>query len=79
MGYQKRSGRSSSKNEDLKAKITALNSTLIEVDGLRFVLNGDVISTPELESNSTKNSGSSGALTMTQTFDNKGRLSVPCD
>ena len=60
-------------NEQLKAQIADLNSTFFEVDGLRFDKNGDVISTPKVESTYEKQTNT-GKLTMERTFDAQGRL-----
>ena len=60
-------------NETLKAKVESLTSVFFEVDGLRFDKNGEIISTPRIESTTEKQTNN-GTLTMTRTYDNKGRL-----
>ena len=60
-------------NEELKAQVATLMSTFFEVDGLRFDKNGDVISTPKIE-NTYEKQTNTGKLSMTRTFDDKGRL-----
>lgn len=60
-------------NEELKSQIQLLTSGFFEVEGLRFNKNGDVISTPKIESN-YKIQTNTGKLTMSRTFDEYGRL-----
>ena len=65
-------------NEELKATVATLTSTFFEVDGLRFDLNGTLISVPKLESKVVVDKGvqmgSRVTLTTTREYDAKGRV-----
>lgn len=63
-------------NEELKAQVELLTSGFFEVDGLRFDLNGTLISTEKIENEVVKSMDPNGniKLTTTRTYDAKGRV-----
>lgn len=63
-------------NEELKAQVELLTSGFFEVDGLRFDLNGTLISTEKIENVVVVNQNINGSvkLTTTRTHDAEGRV-----
>lgn len=63
-------------NEELKAQVALLTSGFFEVDGLRFDLNGTLISVEKLEKEvvEDKNTNGNVKLTTTRTYDAEGRV-----
>ena len=63
-------------NEALKAQVENLSSVFFEVDGLRFDLNGEIISTPKKPASQTINQQEYrwGMHTSTRSYDSEGRL-----
>lgn len=63
-------------NEELKAQVALLTSGFFEVDGLRFDLNGSLISTEKIESQIVEDKSTNGSvkLTTTRTYDAEGRV-----
>ena len=63
-------------NEELKAQVALLSSGFFEVDGLRFDLNGTLISVEKLESEVVVDKSTNGSvkLTTTRTLDAEGRV-----
>ena len=62
--------------EELKAQVALLTSGFFEVDGLRFDLNGTLISTEKIESEIVEDKSTNGSvkLTTTRTYDAEGRV-----
>lgn len=61
-------------NEALKAQVESLTSSFFEVDGLRFDKNGEIISTPKLESMSVQKGAYDATLEVKRTTDANGWL-----
>ena len=61
-------------NDALKAQVESLTSSFFEVDGLRFDYNGDIISTPKMESMTVKKGAYDATLEVKRTLDANGRL-----
>ena len=61
-------------NEALKTQVQNLSSVFFEVDGLRFDLNGDVISTRKILATETTDYRNLYTLTTNRTYDAEGRL-----
>ena len=63
-------------NEELKLQVELLTAGFFEVDGLRFDLNGTLISTEKLASEvvEDKNTNGNVKLTTTRTYDSAGRV-----
>ena len=59
--------------DNLESKLSGVASDFIEIDGLRFDKNGEVISTPKAVDSITKDDGHS-SVTITRTKDAQGRL-----
>lgn len=63
-------------NEELKAQVGLLTAGFFEVDGLRFDLNGTLISTEKIANEIVENKSTNGSLklTTTRTHDSEGRV-----
>ena len=63
-------------NEELKAQVGLLTAGFFEVDGLRFDLNGTLISTEKIANEVVENKSTNGSLklTTTRTHDSEGRV-----
>ena len=61
-------------NEELKAQVELLTAGFFEVDGLRFDLNGTLISTEKIANEVIKSTNGGIKLTTTRTCDSQGRV-----
>ena len=63
-------------NEELRAQVELLTAGFFEIDGLRFDLNGTLISTEKIANEVVENKSTNGSLklTTTRTHDSEGRV-----